>query len=270
MTRRFSILLVSLVAAIVLARPGFAQQQQVTITFTNPVNAPNNTDGGVYVGLYQGTINNGTTTTPAYFVCDDFLHDISANQYWTANAGVTKPVSSTAEFSWSTNGSLNVTNQDLIGWVTGKGNGTLGYADYDLQGLSQQQLYGMVTYLAQQIFADPTNSKGQWGNLSFAIWSITDSAWAACEPNCTQGQAQWGKFSSAYNSTVQSDIYSALTASLSGLYGSLNVYTPVPTGAGQEFLSTPEPSAVVLLACGTLALALAPLVTKLRRKKLVA
>jgi len=257
MTRRFFILLVSLVTVLVLAMPGFAQQ--VTIEFTQPVNVTGNTDGGVYVGLYQGTLNGVTTD----FVCDDFLHDITYNQSWTANAGVTNPVSSTAEFSWS-----NVTNQDLIGWVTGSGTG-----DYGLSSLSKQQLYGMVTYLAEQIFADPTNLKGQWGNLSFAIWSITDSAWAACEPNCSSSnKATWGQFSNAYNSTVQSDIYKALQEVLSdGFNGSLNVYTPFPdVASGQEFLSTPEPAAIVLLGWGTLALALAPLVSRLRRKKVQA
>jgi len=263
MTRRFSILFVSVVAVLVLAMS--ASGQEVQITFTNPVNAPNNTDGGVYVGLYQGYINNNRST-PTYFVCDDFLHDISEGQSWNAKSGITNPVSSTVEFSWS-----NVTNYDLQQWVTGTGTYD-GHADLGLTSvLNVQQMYSMITYLADQIFADPTNSSGQWGNLSFAIWSTTDSAWASCEPYCTESEATWGSFSNAYNSTVRNDIYNALTAAVEGtVSGSLNVYTPDPHGAGQEFLSTPEPAAIVLLAWGTLALALAPLVSKLRRKKLVA
>jgi len=217
MKARRATFLASVLGLILWATPAFSGT--VSIHFAGPVNAPNNTYGGVYVGLYQGTVNNVTTN----FVCDDFLHGINEGQNWTANVGNATPnsVSSTAEFSWS-----DVSNPDLKSLV-GAGNS-----------LSPSQLYSMIIYLAEQIFNDPTNSKGQWAYLSWAIWSITDGAW---------------QYKAYYTATVKDDITSAFNAMENGtVTGSLIVYTPCPASTGQEFLGTPEPATTLLLCLALL------------------
>ena len=212
MKRQFSLLLLSLVALFGLASTAFAAPIDVTITFDNPANAPNNTYGGYYVGIYLGTVNGGPAITD--FVCDDFSHDITDGMAWTAEAGDSNPVASGVRFSPS--GTFPITNPALTGL-----------------GLTQQEEYNMVTYLADEIFNDPNNSQGNWGYESYAIWSITGPAWN----------------SSNYTSTVQSFVSDALDHKDTN-NGNLMVYTPLNGQPGQEFLApdpVPEPSSLMLV-----------------------
>ena len=173
--------------------------------------------GGDYVGIYLGTVNGGPGITD--FICDDFDHEISTGESWTATVGSTNPVTPNVRF-----GPADITNPDLIGQVS-----------------TVQQDYNMITYLANQIYADPTNSKGDWGYLSWAIWSINSDSWN----------------SPYYTIQVQAFETDALQHENDD-NGDLTVYTPATGQPGQEFLAdgpaAPEPPGLVLV--GT-ALALA-------------
>lgn len=105
------------------------------------------------------------------------------------------------------------------------------------------QMYDAAAYLANELLqpsnvTDPTAQ----GDLSFAIWDIMD-----------------GTVPSA-SSTTWSDIEGAFAAVDSGYVGSdVEVYTPNPLDASQEFLvvngpSVPEPSTIALCALGLAAL----------------
>ena len=205
MKGRFFVAFLGFAAVLGLAVASYAGD--VTIKFTNPKSAPHNTYGGFYVGIYLGTVNGAQTE----FVCDDFLHDIVGSQQWSAVPGSTNPVSGGVEFSPG-----SITNPDLP------------------SGLTQQDEYNMITYLADQIFADQDNSNAQWGYLSWAIWSITDGAW-----NYDGG--------TYYTNPVKTYVQDALNNALTN-NGDLNVYTPDPNKDGQEFLSpVPEAGSVLLL-----------------------
>ena len=211
---------IALSVAAVLAFATAATAGTVTITFNDATVGY----GGFGVGLYQGTVNGGPAITN--FICDDFEHEIGSGDFWTATVGSTNPVSSTVRFEPPS----AISNPALTG-----------------QNLTQQEDYNMITYLAEQIFADPTDSNGNWGYLSWAIWSINSDAWNS-------------SYSSYYTTQVQTFVTDALNHKDTN-NGNLIVYTP--TGdVGQEFLAdAPEPASVVLF--GTiLALAMAGLAGK--------
>jgi hypothetical protein len=208
MKRYFSLLLLSLVALLGTATAALAGSVTTAlITFNNATGVAY---GGVYVGIYQGTVNGGPAITD--FVCDDFTHEITNGMSWTAYVGSSNPVSADVRFSPS--GAFPISNPALTGL-----------------GLTQQEEYNMVTYLVNLILKDPNDSSGNWGYEAWAIWSITSPAWN----------------SPYYTSQVVSFVDDALSNKDKN-NGNLIVYTPTPGQPGQEFLAqTPEPSSVLLL-----------------------
>jgi hypothetical protein len=171
--------------------------------------------GNVGVGIYSGQVNGVATD----FICDDFYTDISDGQSWNANVGNTDPATGGLLFDPADPADVGA---PLPGSIT------------------QQQDYNMIGYLADQIFADPVNSLGNWDYDSFAIWSLNDSAaWTDAQSLNISGQVQ-ALLISAYDNRNNSS--------------SLTVYTPTPSIAGQEFLSlptsTPEPSPLWLVLFG--------------------
>ncbi len=211
----------TLLLALGLAATAFAGT--VTITFTS-ASSYDNTYDGFYAGIYNGYVNN----TPAQFVCDDFLTEIGDGQMWSAYSNINNPVSSGptgVKYTGSTGG-FPISNPQLVGL-----------------GLTQQQEYNMVTWLVQQIFNDPTNSKGDWGALGGAIWAITDGGWN----NSDYTGTVYG--SGAYSMTAYDAVQNSLAYmnASSALY---HVYTPTVYADGQEFFSptsAAEPSVALLL-----------------------
>jgi len=105
------------------------------------------------------------------------------------------------------------------------------------------QMYDAAAYLANELLqpSNVTNPAAQ-GALSFAIWDIFDGTTPSL------GSATW------------SDVDGAFGAVNSGYVGSnVEVYTPRPLDASQEFLvvdgpNVPEPSTLALCAIGLCAL----------------
>jgi len=278
MTRRFSILLLGMVAALVLARPTFAQSTSLVIFNTVP--SYEGVYDGYYGGLYQGTVNGVATN----FVCDDFLTDINYGQSWNAynnNSSSVGPGTGGTQGGGNTAGSPGtgvryaptaLYNDDIY---------VISNPQLKGLGLTQQQEYNMIGWLVGQIFSDPTNQQGHWGSLAGAIWSIADDGWnnGSGQFNSSYLSANCPSWAPNCGTTAQEYVQEALAHDNSA--SNFAIYTPEgyctslgcinSANNGQEFWAqTPEPAAITLLAWGTLALALAPLVNRLRRKKLVA
>ena len=221
---------IAALTAAILALASTASATTVTIQFTS-ADSHDSVYGGYYAGIYHGTVNGQSAT----FISDDFLTDISNNQSWQAYANSNSPVSSgpTGVKYTSSGGTYNMSNADL----------TTGDKDSDFIGsvASPQEEYNMVTWLVEQIFKDPKNSKEDWGAYAGAIWSITDGGWKPSD----------------YENKVFGTGVNALTAesAVALAYGhrddtnlpKYHVYTPTDFSKGQEFYSAAEPDTALLL-----------------------
>ena len=181
----------------------------VSMTLTS---AGSNVSGGVYIGPYTATIDG----TSFKVICDDYTADTYVGETWNADASSFSDLSG-AKFASS----------------------TPAYA-----GVTSQQAYNMVGWLAEQLF----NNGGNYAlasDIQFALWSIFSSA---VPPLSAGAQSQ---LASAY--THRNDA--------SSLFANLVVYTPTgstctsgpcPTWPPQEFiaLKTPEPGTLSLLGLG--------------------
>ena len=167
----------------------------VNVTFTGaPVSAY-----GYGVGLYDCTVNGVSTKC----VCDDFETLIGVDQTWKAFSGTTNPIAKWVLFDGT----------DVAVPLPGE--------------ITQQQDYNMIGWLAGQIKADPTNSKGKWGVESWSLWALNDpTAWSDAKALGISGDVQ----------TLLNTAYGYRNEG-----SNLIVLTPTPWNAGQEFLtSTPE------------------------------
>lgn len=99
---------------------------------------------GVYVGPYQISVNNGTTTTPLSLICDDYYTDINIGNSWIATA---------------TNGSTLVSGGVGGTFLNPTGIGVTGYEE--------------IFYLAAQMEM-PGTSAATIAAIHYAIWEISD------------------------------------------------------------------------------------------------
>lgn len=192
--------------------PAFGQGTPVSVTLTNVNGDPIETVGGyeVYAGVYGGTSN--LSGANAGIICDDFNDEVYVPETWSATA-----------YQLST---LNASN---ISEVLFGGNST-GYTNIGLAG------YAALAYLVHLSFNSAGNPTLQ-GNISEAIWSITDPGLS-------------GVSSAAKALVLQAKAYAAATGDSLSQYTNLWIYTPNPLiGAGepQEMWGTvPEGGAAVL------------------------
>ena len=103
------------------------------------------------------------------------------------------------------------------------------------QTYTTQQMYDAAGWLVNQLLPGNATNQPVQANISFAIWDIFDGTQA--------GGAVETDIVDAFNE-VTTDHYVA---------SNIEVFTPVPSSASQEFLipvSVPEPAALVLFAVG--------------------
>jgi len=125
-----ALVVIGVAAVLCCALPAFSQNTD--ITFTGQTYGDN--WNGVGTGQY-GAIINGTTTT---MVCDDYNHEITSGESWTANG-------------------VNVATLTSVAGLQYAGIGINGYTE--------------VAYLVNQMFGNP--SSAIQSELSQAIWYIT-------------------------------------------------------------------------------------------------
>lgn len=107
----------------------------VTINLAGPINSSTNpVVNSVYVGPYAGTINGSSVL----LTCDDYNHEVSVGQVWTANISTFTDLSHT-RFWNALNPAQSLKNYEMAAWLTA------------------------------QMFSNP---KSSWGDISFAIWKI--------------------------------------------------------------------------------------------------
>lgn len=231
MQEKTGLLLVGCLMVGALLAPHAARANPVTMELTG-VQGPSM--GGVYTSPYYAKIGPlGTTTsqfdsikTETAIYCDDFNTEVSVGNIWNATvthmgalAGITSPLT-TLKFD------------------------TTAFAS------KQQQDYMAAAYLAEELSkVDQSTSSGKQeaGQLSFAIWGVFDSG--------ALSSLGGTNYTEAYN-----DLGSARTAVLTLSptdFSNVNIYSPNPKCASQEYLTVspvPEPGTLALFGLGLSAL----------------
>ncbi|MHB8540118.1 MAG: PEP-CTERM sorting domain-containing protein [Candidatus Acidiferrales bacterium] len=199
-------LLVLVLAAFGTALPAAAGAVNVQLTGVGGAN-----QGGVYVAPYDLSINGGTSIG---MICDDFSHDVTVGETWTANI----------------NTFANLSNTRF--------------------GASDTQEYDEAAWLYTQYMASPS----QAGDINFALWALftpstkTSGGYDAGAATWYSNAVNWYTAGGA-NSFDFSHFEIITPTNLDGqdspqeyLY-----YNPSPT-------PTPEPSSLLLFGTGLLGL----------------
>ncbi len=192
---------------------------------------------GVYTSPYQAKIGpsdqtfttasqfNGIANTNVY--CDDFGTHVSIGEIWNAT----------------------ITNMGALQGITAP----LQSLKFDTGSLSNQlQDYMAAAWLAEDIASvDQSTTAGQLkaGQLSYALWGIFDpSALSQLDPS---------DYTIALND--KNYAFQQVAGTDPDDFSNVNIYTPDPTGASQEYLTVtpvPEPAALCLFAAGLLGCAI--------------
>jgi hypothetical protein len=102
---------------------------------------------------------------------------------------------------------------------------------------STLQLYDEAAYLFNELYLQPS----QRGDISFALWAIFD-------PSQVKSSAGWTSNAAWWLASAQSQTYTV------GEFSDFQVLTPLSPTSPQEYLvRTPEPSTVVMLGIGLIA-----------------
>ena len=134
-------LIAGLFSLLFVAVPAFADPAPVTVQLTG---VQGGYQGGVYVTPYYLSINGGT---PIDVVCDDYTHEVSVGESWSATIST---FANLADTRW---------------------------------GASDSQQYDEAAWLYEQ-YLDGSASAG---DVNFAIWSLFDPQLNASTPGWDQG-----------------------------------------------------------------------------------
>ena len=173
---------------------------------------------GNLISPYTATVNGVSTT----IYCVDFANEVSNGQQWTAN-------------------------------VTSLASGNLTQTRYG----SISQTFGGTTYNATQLNEMAAYLTTQFSGNSSANGDIQDTIWDLFNPNSYNSGSVPPTPSSNYWLSQAESNYSKIS------YTNFNILTnsaPVAySGSGQvqEFIFTPEPSSIVLLGFGLIAISIA-------------
>jgi len=224
-------------AAVLLFVSASFAQQPVTMTLSTVNGAYAGTNPTVYTNPYTGTINGVSST----IICDDYADETYFGEQWTAYA-----------YNETSAGSSNVKWDPVTG-------------------LTQQQIYNEISWLATQLLAAAPGQAQE--DYSFAIWELACSASSGvnnsggspiggypCSPDPK------GTLSSVDQGIVAQDIQNA-GAHENVEFSNVTIYTPkpgsglcgatnsTPCGTPQEFIVvTPESSTIVMLGADLLGL----------------
>jgi len=224
--RRFAILLFSTTILLGLSTAAFADE---LLKFTN-VSGTN--AGGVYTGIYYGTLNGGSQQN---FMCDDYSDHINFGESWA----------------------VTPTTINNLSGVTFHSN--------FYGGLSQLQAYAEALHIAQGLLNDPTVGDPQASIDSFAIWSLLNNnvQTSGAVPASTGSDPNFASDVTSELASAGSWYATQCLGSSSCLNSLSDVVIYVPDthfpgtwtdGRPQEFLSlgsTPTPEPVSMILMGT-------------------
>jgi len=269
MKDRYLSLFLSLVVALFLATPTFAQE----ILFTGAASGdPGYGPESGSAGVYNGYVLTGGQPISTNFVCDDYNHTIGGGQNWsvTVTQYAVQGVSSGVEFDALPNG---LEADEGLGSGAPSGNTNLSNADFKTGGsignITIATEYDMIAWLVTEILDNPSATANN-AAYNGAIWAITDDGWNT------------GDYTSIYNggsldaATAVTNAYNAVR--LDGWTPPNTLYIYTPTGqcttvngyacndAAQEFWGqTPVPDGgMTLMLLGSALVGLATLRRKFR------
>ncbi len=188
---------------------------------------PSGSEYGVYTTPYTISVNG--TAMP--LVCDDFSTEISMGQIWNATAINGASLSSNLAAT-KFGSAIGLTGYEQMFWLTG-------------------------TLMTSTIPSSQAEA------MSWAIWATGEGYKTPAAAALANFASAFGVPAAFWSTTDPTDAgYWMAQAELSGNYSNVDladftVYTPDPTGSGQEMIGVPEPGSLILLGMSLLGVGVA-------------
>jgi hypothetical protein len=198
-----------LIALVCLAPLAFSQTVNLTLDNGGPY-----VMDGIYVGPYNATQNN---TQPVQIICDDFAHEVTASESWTATV--------TQVSNLASNGTAGLT------WANTLAGGSALFGANTT--FSTLQGYYAMAYLASEMLplsSNPANAT-QIGYLAYAIWAVFDAS--AVKAWLGANSTAWAQVQLLAQNALNG-VYSA------GQFAGWEILTPNCSGAGSCNLGQPQ------------------------------